>query len=145
MIFDKTLLFSDRQAITADAASTDIIDLGATGTVYGAAAALTRDVGKGNRLPINIQVVETFNTLTSLTFSVQVDTVENFGSPKTVASQTIPLAELTAGKVSSLNFILPGADERYLRVHYDVNGTNPTLGRVTAGIVAAMQTNGVDF
>jgi len=145
MIFDKTLLFSDAQAITATAASTNIIDLGATGTVYGAAAALTRDVGKGNRLPINIQVVEAFNNLTSLTVSVQVDSVENFGSPKTIASQTIALADLVAGKVSSLNFVLPGADERYLRVHYDVTGTAPTTGKVTAGIVAAVQSNGVDF
>lgn len=145
MIFDKTLLFSDAQAITATAASTNIVDLGETGTVYGAAAALTRDVGKGNRMPINVQVVEAFNTLTSLTIAVQVDTVENFATPKTVASQTIALADLTAGAVSSLNFILPGADERYLRVHYTVTGTAPTTGKVTAGIVAAQQTNGVDF
>ena len=58
MIFDRTLLFSNAQAITADAASTDIVDLGATGTVYGAAAALNRDIGKGEEVALNVQVVE---------------------------------------------------------------------------------------
>lgn len=145
MIFDKTLLFSDAQAITATAASTNIVDLGATGTVYGAAAALTRDVGKGNRLPINIQVVEAFNNATSLTIELQVDDNASFSSPKTVASQTVALADLKAGAVSSLNYVLPGADERYMRLRFVVTGTNPTTGKVTAGIVAAVQSNGVDY
>ena len=35
MIFDKQNLFSDAQAITADAASTNVIDLGPTGTPVG--------------------------------------------------------------------------------------------------------------
>lgn len=145
MIFDQTLLFSDAQAITADAASTNIVDTLATGTVYGAAAALTKDIGKGNKLPINIQVVEDFNTLTSLGISIQVATDEAFTSPKTIATQTLALADLVAGKVCSLVAVLPGADLRYLRVFYDVTGTAPTTGRVTAGIVAGVQTNGVDF
>jgi hypothetical protein len=36
MILDSTTLFSNAQAITATAASTNYIDLGAPGTVYGA-------------------------------------------------------------------------------------------------------------
>ena len=145
MIFDQTLLFSDAQAITATAASTNIIDTLATGTVYGAAAALSKDIGKGNRIPINIQVVEAFNNLTSLTIDLQVDSVEGFGSPKTVVSQTIALADLIAGKVSTLHFVPAGADERYVRVNYTVTGVAPTTGKVSAGIVVAQQTNGVDF
>ena len=46
MIFDKTLQFSDQQAITATAVSTNVIDLLPTGTVYGHAAALLRDLGQ---------------------------------------------------------------------------------------------------
>jgi hypothetical protein len=38
-------LFSDSQALTQTAVSTNIIDLGATGTVTGGAAALVRDIG----------------------------------------------------------------------------------------------------
>lgn len=145
MIFDLTTLFSNAQAIIADAASTDIIDLGATGRVYGAAADLTRDIGKGRGIPIHIQVVEAFNTLTSLRVVIQCDDNAGFASAKDVVEQTIPLAQLVAGKTISLVCIPPGVDERYLRVFYDVVGTNPTLGKVTAGIVAGSQTNGVDF
>lgn len=145
MIFDTTLLFSDAQAITADAASTNIVDLGAPGTVYGAAAALTRDVGKGKEIPLAIQVVEAFNTLTSLDIIVQVDDNAAFSSPKELRRQNVPLAALTVGKVINIDAVPLGADERYIRLFYDVTGTNPTLGRLTAGIVAGLQTNGVNF
>jgi hypothetical protein len=141
MIFDKTLLFSDAQAITGDAASTNVVDLGNTGTPYGGRK-LVADFGKGKKIPLFVFVTANFNTLTSLTVSLQVDTVENFASPKEVASKTFLLAELTAGKELSFpDCILEGADERYIRLFYDVNGTNPTTGAITAGVVAARQTN----
>lgn len=145
MIFDRSLLFSNAQAVTATAASTDIVDLLATGTVYGAAAAITKDVGKGKSIPLLIQVVEAFNTLTSLTIAVQCDSVENFASPKTVLSQTIVLADLTAGRTAVMIAVPPGVDERYMRLYYTVTGTAPTLGKITAGVVAGVQTSGVDF
>lgn len=145
MIFDKTLQFSDAQAITATAISTNIVDTLATGTVYGAAAALSKDIGKGNKIPVLIQVVEAFNTLTSLTVDIRFSAAEGMGSPKIVQSQTIPLAELVAGKTISIDCVPPGADLRYMAVNYTVTGTNPTTGRMTAGIVAAVQTNGADF
>ena len=145
MILDNTLLLSDAQAITGDAASTNVIDLGAAGKVFGAAANLTRDVGKGNKITLLAQVVADFNTLTSLTIKVEVDTADTFGSPKAVAEQVIPLADLKAGKTFSIMYVPPGADERYLRLYYDVTGSNPSTGKITAGVVAAVQTNGVDF
>lgn len=146
MIFDKTLLLSDAQAITATAPSTNTIDLLATGRVYGAAADLTRDVGKGQKITLLAQVVETFNNLGTLTITIECDTADTFGSAKAVASQTIPLADLAAGKTFSIMYVPPGVDERYLRLNYTVaGGTTPTAGKVTAGIVAAVQTNAVDF
>jgi hypothetical protein len=145
MIFDKTTLLSDAQAITATAASTNTIDLGATGTVYGAAAALTRDDGKGMNLKLHIQVVEDFATLTSLTVAVQCDTADTFGSPKTLTQQTIAVADLKAGRTFSIMCVPPGVDERYLRLNYTVAGTNATTGKVTAGLTMGSQTNGVDF
>lgn len=145
MIFDKTLQFSNAQAITATAVSTDVVDLLATGRAYGHAANLVKDVGKGNPIPLHVQVVETFNTLTSLTIEVQCDDNEAFSSAKTVLSQVIPLAELVAGKTASIMCVPPGVDERYLRLRYVVTGTNPTLGKITAGVVAGSQTNAVDF
>lgn len=141
MILDNTLVLSDSQAITADARSTNVIDLGATGTAFGHAAALARDVGKGTEIPIMLHVTEAFNTLTSLIVSVQVDDNAAFSSPKEVASRTYALAELTLGARLSFPAELPeGVDERYLCLYYDVVGTNPTLGKLTAAIIAGRQT-----
>jgi len=141
MIFDNTLLFSDAQAITANAPSTNVVDLGNTGTPYGGRK-LVADFGKGKKIPLFVFVTANFNTLTSLTVILETDSVENFATPKEVASKTYLLAELTAGKELSFpDSLLEGTDERYVRLRYVVTGTNPTTGAITAGVVAARQTN----
>lgn len=145
MIFDRTLLFSNAQAITADAASADIIDLMATGRVFGAAADLTRDIGKGQQIPLLIQIVEAFNNLTSLRVVVQCDDNAGFSSPKDVIEVTLPLANLTIGRTFPILAIPPGLNERYMRIFYDITGTAPSTGKVTAGVVAGVQTSGVNF
>lgn len=141
MIFDATLLFSDAQAITGDAASTNYLDLGATGTPYGGSA-LVRDIGPGCRIPIAVTVGASFNSLTSLTINLQVDDNTSFSSATTVSSVTYLLAELTAGAILNYpDYVPQGTDERYFRLQYDVTGTNPSTGNITAGIVASKQTN----
>lgn len=143
MIFDATGLFSDGQAITATAASTNLIDLGATGTIYGAASALVRDIGPGNRIPLMITVTQSFNTLTSLTISLETDDNAGFSSATTIwTSPAYTLAQLAVGAKQNLlpDSIPLGANERYLRLKYTVTGSNPTLGKITAGVVAARQT-----
>ena len=141
MIFDNTLLFSDAQAITADAASTNVVDLGNTGTPYGGRK-LVADIGKGVQIPLFVFVAATFNNLTSLTIQLQQSATENFSSPDVVAQEAYALALLTAGR--ELHFpahLLEGVNQRYVRLFYDVTGTNPSTGAITAGIVAARQTN----
>lgn len=143
MIVDNTLVFSDSQAITADAGSTNVIDLGATGTAYGHGSALARDVGKGNEIPIAVTVTETFDALTSINISVQSDDNAAFSSAKTIAkSGEILLAALVTGYKFSFPAELPeGSDERYLRLYYDITGSTPTVGKIFAAIVAGRQTN----
>lgn len=144
MIFDNTLLFSDGQAITADAASTNVVDLGDTGTPYGDTRKLVRDIGKGQKpVPLWVSVTEAFNNLTSLEILLQVDDNSAFASPKTVSrSGAIPLADLTAGKpIDYPDYVPQGANERYFRLYYDITGTAPTTGKITAGVVADRQTN----
>lgn len=146
MIFDRTEQFSDRQAITATTASTNVYDTGASGTVYGHATSLRRDMGKGNELPLAIRVVESFNNLTSLAISYQVADDAAFTQNLTTVQgpQVYTLAQLQAGAAHVLPDEIPvGADRRYHRLLYTVAGTAPTLGRITAGIVAANQTNTV--
>jgi hypothetical protein len=144
MIFDNTLLFSDAQAITAVAASTNVVDLGANGTPYGDTRALVRDIGKGGKsVPIWVSITEAFNNLTSLEILLQVDDNSGFASPKTLSrSGPIALADLIAGKpIDYPDYIPQGANERYIRLFYDITGIAPTTGKITAGVVADRQTN----
>ncbi|BAQ16917.1 Bbp16 family capsid cement protein [Methyloceanibacter caenitepidi] len=141
MILSKQQMLSEEQAITATARSTNVIALGSPGTVLGAPAALVRDIGKGNLLPLFIQVDEDFDNLTSLDVAIQTDDDVAFGSAKTVLSMNFLLASLVAGFRSPIVNVPVGVDEDYLSLLYTVNGTNPTAGKITAGIAAAVQTN----
>src|SRR5690606_5419015 len=136
MIFDQQTLLSDAQAITASAASTNTIDLGPIATGH------VRDIGKGEPIPLRIQVVEAFATLTSLTVTLQVDDNDAFSSPKAVwSSGAVAVADLVAGKVFVPEFIPRGTNERFMRLNYTVAGTNATAGKITAGVVMAGQSN----
>lgn len=141
MILSNELLLSDDQAITASAASTNYLDLGATGTPHGAAAALPRDVGKGEPVPFEVIVTEAFNTLTSLQIDLEVDDNTSFSSATVVQSQTVVLANLTVGYNIPPMYLPQGVSERYVRLNYTVNGTDPTTGKITAGISGGRQTN----
>lgn len=136
MIFDQQTLLSDQQAVTASAASTNVIDLGPI------ASGVARDIGKGQPIPLRIQVTEAFNNLTSLAFALQVDDNEAFASPKTVWTTTVVLADLKAGKVIIPEYVARGTDERYMRLYYTVTGTAPGTGKITAGVVLGAQSNG---
>ena len=57
MILSAQQIFSDDQAVTATAISTNVIDLGAPGTPYDAAAALNQDIGKGCPIPVLVQLL----------------------------------------------------------------------------------------
>lgn len=143
MIMDRTGLFSEAQAITATAASTNTVDLGATGTPYGASAPIARDVGKGTDVPLFCGAVETFNNLTSLTISIETDDNVGFASAATVwTSPAYTLAQLATGAKHLLPDTIPvGTNERYVRLKYTIVGTAPTTGKITAGVVMSRQTN----
>lgn len=139
MIFSAQQLFSDDQAITASADSTNVIDLGVAGTPYDAAAPLNQDVGKGNKIPLLVQVTEAFDNLTSLEVIISTGATTALGT--SVISQTILLADLVVGKQISLEVLPNDITERYLGIEYVVTGTAPTVGKVTAGITMGNQTN----
>lgn len=120
MIIDKELEFSDGQAITATAVSTNVVDLGQT-----------VDVAPGVPLKVRVQVDTAFDNLTSLNIAVQTDTVENFASETVLYSKDVVLADLVAGADIDLG-ILPEGCQQYLRLDYTVTGTNPAAGAVSA-------------
>ena len=132
MILSMQDLFSDKQALTASAVSTNIIDLGVSGTPVHGVAPLKRDLGQGNKIPLLVQVVEKFAGATGLTIQLQTATDEAFTTPITLVSQTIAVADLKAGARFSLPVVPYGAVQRYLRLNYTVAGSG-TSGKVTAG------------
>lgn len=141
MIFSRALLFSDAQPVTGTTVSTNVVDLGATGTVYGATAPMVRDIGYGNDVDLSVTVTQSFNNLTSITISIEVDDNVAFTSATTVfTSPAYTLAQLATGAKYLLPDTLPaGTNERYVRLRYTVAGTAPTTGRITAGVVMARQ------
>lgn len=132
MILDKDNLFSDAQAVTATAASTNVIDLGTA-----------RDIGNGEPLEILVVANETFDSAAdgaSLTISVETDSDEGFGTAVTVQeSVSIPEADLAAGE-QVFKVKLASADfSRYVRLNYTVAGENFTAGTLTAGLILDRQ------
>lgn len=139
MIFSAQQLFSDDQAITATADSTNVIDLGVPATPYGGAAPLNDDVGKGAGIPILVQVTADFDNLTNLEIKISTGATTALGT--TIVSQIILLADLVAGKQMSVVVLPNDITERYLGIEYVVTGTAPTVGTITAGITMGVQTN----
>lgn len=140
MLSSKEQTFSDAQALTTTAASTNVVDLSATGTPVGAPAALVRDIGKGRRIDIVVQLDSAAGgTSPTLSVALQVDTVENFASPTTVFTAAT-LSGGAAGTRIPIYWVPEGTNQRYMRLYYTLGGTSPTY-TVSAMIVAADQTN----
>ena len=125
MLIDYNLQMSDAQSVTADAASTNVIDLGSDS-----------DIGPGE----DMKIVVSFDVAmggTSPTLAVQVQTDDNssFSSASTIATSR-SIAAAAVG--DTLVMGLPDTNERYIRLNYDVGGTSPTM-TVSASIVKDAQ------
>lgn len=136
MILDQRLLLSDQQVITATANSTNVIDQLPLGKTYDGVQLIRRS--NFMKIPLLIQVTEAFNNITSLAIVLQTDEDEAFGSPAEVIRLTVPLASLKAGYISALEMLPRGPMERYFRLRYEVTGAAPSTGKITAGVVAAV-------
>lgn len=128
MYLDKQNLFSDAQAITSAAGSTNTIDLGAV-----------RDIGTGEDLYVFVSVDVAFTDSGSdstLTVTLQGDSTDTitpdgaqdlFTIPALAARGDIFFARLNPGS-APLQY-------RYIRLLYTPNNGNLTTGTVTAGLV----------
>tara|TARA_R100000544_G_scaffold34430_1_gene21200 strand:- start:151 stop:564 length:414 start_codon:yes stop_codon:yes gene_type:complete len=125
MLIDYNLQMSDAQSVTADAPSTNVIDLGSD-----------RDIGPGE----DMKIVVTFDVAmggSNPTLAVQVQTDDNssFSSASTILTSR-SIAAAAVGHTLVLG--LPDTNERYMRLNYDVGGTSPTM-TVSAAIVKDAQ------
>lgn len=126
------------QAVTATALSTNVIDLRNSGLL-----ALKNEGIVGQNVYLNVDVIAAFNTLTSLTITLETDSTSNLATSPTVhLTFSVLLAALAAGtKVVQVALpILPNY-ERYMGVRYTVVGSNPTLGTVMAYLSLDPQSN----
>lgn len=125
MLLDKSLEFSNSQAVTATAVTTNDIDLG-----------VARDIAAGEELYLNVMVTEgvTAAGAATVNFQLLADDNSGFSSAAVVFdSGAIGKAALALGTI--LSFPLPrAAYERYLRGNYVV-GTGPlTAGKFSTYI-----------
>lgn len=130
MYIDNQLQLSSAQAVTASAASTNVIDLGSD-----------RDVGMSS-LVLALTVIQAATAAGAATvqFQVQVSDDSTFGTGVTTVNETdaIGKATLAAGYQRFIR-LQPGTVGRYLRLYYNV-GTGPlTAGQFSASIVESMQ------
>jgi len=134
-IFSIEERLSEGQVLVAGGDPSDqAIDLGSPGTVRLAPVPLTRGIGKGQPIVIDV-AVRSLTFTPTLTVSLQVDSDEFFGSPRTVAvAPTIS----AVGKVR-LDFIPEGTSERYLRAFYTLGGVGTMT--IDAGVVLASPTD----
>jgi len=119
MILDYENTLADGQALTASAASENIIDLGAAG-----------DLGHGEPMGVLITVDVAADATTgdeTYAFAIQKDTVSAFSSAEEVISKTITAANLTAGSQHILVVPPIAADQQYLRLYATLGGTTPTI------------------
>lgn len=127
MILDKLLMFSEAQAVTATAASTDVIDLGPIdGT--------RRDIGVGYPLEFWTTVNTTATASGAATVNVQLQTSPDNSTWTTIASSgDLALSALVAGK-RIVSQKVPSGVQKYLRVNYTVSTGPLTAGAFTSGI-----------
>lgn len=131
MILDAHNLFSDAQAVTAAAASTNYIDLGAA-----------RNVGVGENLFIFVSVDVALTDVGSdstVTVALEGDSTTTFSPDASQTLFTIPAAA-AAGQVYYAR-ISPdfAGNYRYLQLRYTPNNGNLSTGSFTAGIVKDIQ------
>ena len=125
---------SPGQTITASAVSTNIVDMGALGVPALSTNTPTRDLGKGEKIKILVQVTTTFATLTSLTVALQGSVDAPFTSPVAlVTTAAVPVASLVAGyRFDPIDIIPRGFIYRFIRLNFTVGGSNATAGTVFA-------------
>lgn len=141
MILNKNLTFSEAQAVTATAISTNVIQWNATGTVPYETAAMTRNLGAGSYIPILIQVVEDFATLTSLTITLETSAAAALTSPTVLASSgAVAAASLVAGyRIPSMQILPDATLLEYIGLRYTVAGSSATAGAITAALATEVQ------
>lgn len=130
MIIDKLLQISNEQAVTASAASEDVIDF----------AQANPNIGMDDRSSMVITVDESAaaSGAATVTFSVQ-DSADNSTFADVAVTAAIGKASLAAGQ--QIVIPMPTKLRRYCRVYYTVATGPLTAGKFSAQVVTGIQQN----
>lgn len=140
MIIDKLLEFSDAQAVTVTALSTNVADLYPLGN--NTATNLTRDIGTGEDVYLVVQVGSTVTGAGTLSVTLESDDNVGMASPTVhVTTAAVAFGTLTAGTNVARIKLPAGNYERYLAVRYTVAAGPFTGGTFDAFIVKDTQAN----
>ena len=140
MYLDKQLMFSEAQALTATAASTNVLDLGPL--------ALGTGPGEGMRNMLAFCTVHTIldsaGDAATLVAVLQMDSTAAFSSAATIATTgTIAEATLVAKYKIFDGIRLPLNCERYIRINFTVAVENFTSGNIDAGLTNGYSTSNI--
>ncbi len=135
MLLDKQNEFSDSQAVTVTAISTNVIDTLPAGVVQ---PNTTQNLGGFAGMFLVIQIDTTFTGGTSMAMTLESDSTANLATSPTVHLSTGVILEAALLAGTNLIYPLPvGAYEKYLGVRYTVVGTHG------AGAISAFLTRDV--
>lgn len=130
MFIDKALQVSNEQAVTASAASTDVIDFGQANPNIG--------MDDRSKMVITVDESATASGAATVTFSVQ-DSADNSSFADVAVTAAIGKATLVAGYQHVIP--MPTKLRRYVRVYYTVATGPLTAGKFSAQVVAGIQQN----
>lgn len=116
MIYDKHLQFSDSQALTATAASTNHLDLGSN-----------RDIGPGTPMWLVVQSrAAPGGTSPTIAISIETDDNAGFSSASTIYTHpTITGANFASGTRVVIPW--PFENEQHNQIKFTLGGTSPTF------------------
>lgn len=127
------------QTLTTGAVvSGNTIDLGVQGTVPKGPAALIRDVGPGQPVPVGV-TINGGTAAATVTCDIITSAAANLGTPTVLVSDPIVLDASGRG-TSHLNFLPDQIRQRYLGMRFI---TTAGAGTVVAAVVLSKQTNRV--
>lgn len=136
MYIDKQLLFSDSQALTATAVSTNVVDLGVDGNV---------GIGEPMAVYFGVEVAaDDANADETYVAEIQASSDEAFTSPVALGSLTIA-AGAAAGTKYAVLLPADGRADQYIRVSYTLGGTTPSVTLSAFMIPANMIQNDVYY
>lgn len=130
MIIDKLLQVSNVQAVTASAASTDVIDFGQANPNVG--------LDDHSSMVITVDEAATAAGAATVVFSIQ-DSADNSSFADVALTAAIGKAVLVAGH--QIVIPMPTKLRRYCRVNYTVATGPLTGGKFSAQIVTGVQQN----